>query len=314
MKLSLQRALALTAVGGLLLTGATACNRGTDSAAASNPKVVLALSTLNNPFFVEVRDGALAAAKTANIQLDVVDAQNDSATQANQLANAQTSGAKAVIVNPVDSDAASASVASLTKASIPVVGVDRTVNNATLNSLVASDNVAGGKQAAEELAAALGKQGTVIVLQGVAGTSASRDRGAGFAEGMKAFPDIKIVAKQTANFDRAAALDVTTNLLQANPGVTGVFAENDEMALGAVQALGAKAGKEVKVVGFDGTTDGIAAIKAGTLVASIAQQPAKLGQLAVEQAAKVLKGEKIDATVPVSVVTVNKTNIGDFSK
>lgn len=314
MKLSLQRALALTAVGGLLLTGATACNRGTDSAAASNPKVVLALSTLNNPFFVEVRDGAMAAAKTANIQLDVVDAQNDSATQANQLANAQTSGAKAVIVNPVDSDAASASVASLTKASIPVVGVDRTVNNATLNSLVASDNVAGGKQAAEELAAALGKQGTVIVLQGVAGTSASRDRGAGFAEGMKAFPDIKIVAKQTANFDRAAALDVTTNLLQANPGVTGVFAENDEMALGAVQALGAKAGKDVKVVGFDGTTDGIAAIKAGTLVASIAQQPAKLGQLAVEQAAKVLKGEKIDATVPVSVVTVNKTNIGDFSK
>jgi ribose transport system substrate-binding protein len=179
---------------------------------------------------------------------------------------------------------------------------------------VASDNVAGGKQAAEELGAALGKQGTVIVLQGVAGTSASRDRGAGFAEGMKAFPDIKIVAKQTANFDRAAALDVTTNLLQANPGVTGVFAENDEMALGAVQALGAKAGKDVKVVGFDGTTDGLAAIKAGTLVASIAQQPAKLGQLAVEQAAKVLKGDKIDATVPVGVVTVNKTNVGDFSK
>ena len=131
---------------------------------------------------------------------------------------------------------------------------------------------------------------------------------------MKAFPDIKIVAKQTANFDRAAALDVTTNLLQANPGVSGVFAENDEMALGAVQALGAKAGKDVKVVGFDGTTDGLAAIKAGTMVASIAQQPAKLGQLAVEQAAKALKGDKVDATVPVSVVTVNKTNVGDFSK
>jgi ribose transport system substrate-binding protein len=314
MKLSLNRALALTAAGALLLTGATACNRGGDSAASSNPKVVLALSTLNNPFFVEVRDGAQAAAKTANIQLEVVDAQNDSATQANQLANAQTAGAKAVIVNPVDSDAASASVTSLTKASIPVVGVDRTVNNAKLDSLVASDNVAGGKQAAEELGAALGKQGTIIVLQGVAGTSASRDRGAGFAEGMKAFPGIKIVAMQTANFDRAAALDVTTNLLQSNPGVTGVFAENDEMALGAVQALGAKAGKEVKVVGFDGTTDGLAAIKAGTLVASIAQQPAKLGQLAVEQIAKVLKGEKIESTVPVGVVTVNKTNIGDFSK
>lgn len=314
MKLSLNRALALTAVGALLVTGATACNRGGESAQASNPKVVLALSTLNNPFFVEVRDGAQEAAKSANIQLEVVDAQNDSANQANQLANAQTSGAKGVIVNPVDSDAAAASVTALTKANVPVVGVDRTVNDATLSSLVASDNVAGGKQAAEELAAALGGKGSIIVLQGVAGTSASRDRGAGFAEGMKAFPDIKIVAKQTANFDRAAALDVTTNLLQANPGVTGIFAENDEMALGAIQALGTKAGKDVKVVGFDGTTDGLAAIKNGTMVASIAQQPGKLGQMAVEQIAKVLKGEEVEATLPVDVVTVNKTNVGDFSK
>lgn len=314
MKISLTRAAASAAVAVLVLTGATACNRGGDAAAAGSPKVVLSLSTLNNPFFVELRDGAQDAAKAANIQLEVVDAQNDSATQANQLANAQTSGAKAVIVNPVDSDAAASSVASLAKASIPVVAVDRTVNGATLTSLVASDNVAGGKQAAAELASALGNKGTVIVLQGVAGTSASRDRGAGFTEGMKAFPGIKIVAQQTANFDRTAALDVTTNLLQAHPGVTGVFAENDEMALGAIQALGAKAGKEVKVVGFDGTTDGLAAITAGSMVASIAQQPAKLGQTAVEQIARILKGEKVESTVPVSVVPVNKKNVGEFGK
>jgi ribose transport system substrate-binding protein len=314
MKLSLRRTAASAAAAVLLLTGATACNRGSDSAAPSNPKVVLSLSTLNNPFFVEVRDGAQAAAKTANIQLEVTDAQNDSATQANQLANAQTGAAKAVIVNPVDSDAAASSVGALTKANIPVVAVDRTVNGATLSSLVASDNVAGGKQAAAELATALGNKGTIIVLQGVAGTSASRDRGAGFAEGMKAFPDIKVVAQQTANFDRTAALDVTTNLLQAHPDVTGVFAENDEMALGAIQALGAKAGKEVKVVGFDGTKDGLAAITAGTMAASIAQQPAKLGQTAIEQVAKILKGEKVDATVPVSVVAVNKKNVGEFGK
>jgi ribose transport system substrate-binding protein len=314
MKISLRRTAASAAAAVLLLTGATACNRGNDSAAAANPKVVLSLSTLNNPFFVEVRDGAQDAAKAANIQLEVVDAQNDSATQANQLANAQTSAAKAVIVNPVDSDAAASSVAALAKANIPVVAVDRTVSGATLTSLVASDNVAGGKQAAAELAAALNNKGSIIVLQGVAGTSASRDRGAGFAEGMKAFPDITIVAQQTANFDRTAALDVTTNLLQANPGVTGVFAENDEMALGAVQALGAKAGNEVKVVGFDGTTDGLAAISAGSMVASIAQQPAKLGQTAIEQVAKILKGEKVDTTVPVSVVPVNKKNVGEFGK
>ncbi len=313
MKISVAKMTAVAATAAFILTGTTACNRGSDSA-ASSPKVVLALSTLNNPFFVELRDGAQAQAKKDGIQLDVVDAQNDSATQANQMATAATGSTKAVIINPVDSDAAGTSVGALNKANIPVVGVDRTVNGAKLDSFVASDNVAGGKQAAVELAKAMGEKGSIIVLQGVAGTSASRDRGEGFAEGMKAYPNIKTVAKQTANFDRAAALDVTTNLLQANPGVTGVFAENDEMALGAIQALGARAGDSVKVVGFDGTADGLAAITKGTLAATIAQQPAKLGQLAVDLAAKLAKGEKVDATVSVPVVTVTKANVSDYTK
>jgi ribose transport system substrate-binding protein len=304
---------ALTATVAMILVGTTACGRG-GGAEASSDKIVLALSTLNNPFFVELRDGAIAAAKDAKVQLNIVDAQNDSATQANQLATAASGNTKAVIVNPVDSDAAASAVNALIKAGIPVIGVDRTVNGATLASLVASDNVAGGRQAAAELAKAMGGKGSVIHLQGVSGTSASRDRGTGFEEGIKAFPNITVVAKQTANFDRAAALDVTTNLLQANPGVTGLFAENDEMALGAIQALGGKAGTSVSVVGFDGTTDGLAAIKAGTLVATIAQQPAKLGKLAVELAVKAIKGKTIEKTVPVEVVAVTKSNVGDFAK
>ena len=304
---------ALTATVAMILVGTTACGRG-GGAEASRDKIVLALSTLNNPFFVELRDGAIAAAKDAKVQLNIVDAQNDSATQANQLATAASGNTKAVIVNPVDSDAAASAVNALIKAGIPVIGVDRTVNGASLASLVASDNVAGGRQAAAELAKAMGGKGSVIHLQGVSGTSASRDRGAGFEEGIKAFPGITVVAKQTANFDRAAALDVTTNLLQANPGVTGLFAENDEMALGAIQALGGKAGTSVSVVGFDGTTDGLAAIKAGTLVATIAQQPAKLGTLAVELAVKAIKGKTIEKTVPVEVVAVTKANVGDFAK
>lgn len=301
----------VTATAALILAGTTACSRGAE---ASKDKIVIALSTLNNPFFVELRNGAIAAAKDAGVQLNVVDAQNDSATQANQLATAASGNTKAVIVNPVDSDAAASSVNALIKAGIPVIGVDRTVNGANLASLVASDNVAGGRQAAAELAKAMGEKGSVLHLQGVAGTSASRDRGTGFDEGMKAYPQITVVAKQTANFDRAAALDVTTNLMQANPGVTGLFAENDEMALGAIQALGAKAGNGVSVVGFDGTSAGLAAIKAGTLVATVAQQPAKLGQLAVELAVKAIKGETVKKTVPVEVVVVTKTNVGDFAK
>ncbi|TFC80764.1 D-ribose ABC transporter substrate-binding protein [Cryobacterium sp. TMS1-20-1] len=303
---------ALTATAALILAGTTACGRG--GAEASGDKIVLAISTLNNPFFVELRDGAEAAAAEAGVELSIVDAQNDSATQANQLATAASSGAQAVIINPVDSDAAASAVGDLITAGIPVIGVDRTVTGVDLASLVASDNVAGGRQAADELAKAMGEAGTVIHLQGVAGTSASRERGAGFEEGMLAYPGITVVATQTANFDRAAALDVTTNLLQSNPGVTGLFAENDEMALGAIQALGAKAGTEVFVVGFDGTADGLAAIEAGTLVATIAQQPAELGKLAIEFAVKAIKGETIETTVPVEVVSVTKTNVGDFTK
>jgi len=310
---SFRRIAAVTATAALILAGTTACGRGSGDE-ASGPKVVLAISTLNNPFFVELRDGAQAAADEAGVDLYIVDAQNDSATQANQLATATAGSTKAVIVNPVDSDAASASVNALTAANIPVIGVDRTVNDAELTSLVASDNVAGGKQAADELAAAMGEKGTVISLQGVSGTSASRDRGAGFDEGIAAYPDITVVAEQTANFDRASALDVTTNLLQANPGVTGIFAENDEMALGAIQALGDRAGSEVSVVGFDGTADGLTAISDGSLYATVAQQPAELGRLAVELAVKAIAGDDVEATVPVEVVAVTKTNVGDFSK
>jgi ribose transport system substrate-binding protein len=300
----------------LLVVGLAGCNRSpaADSGAATTLKVTLSLSTLNNPFFVEVRDGAKAEAKELGIQLDILDAQNDSATQANQLATAATNGSKAVIVNAVDSDAAGPAVTALNKDGIPVIAVDRTVNNAKLTSFVASDNVTGGSQAAELLAQSVGEKGSILVLQGVAGTSASRDRGQGFTEGMKKFPGITVVAKQTANFDRATALNVATNLLQAHPDVVGIFAENDEMALGAIQALGDRAGKDVKVVAFDGTDDGLKAIKAGTLVGTIAQQPGNLGKLAVQQAVKAIKGQPVDATVPVQVVTVTSKNVDEFLK
>lgn len=300
----------------LLVVGLSACNRGpaAEGGGASGQKITLSLSTLNNPFFVEVRNGAKAEADKLGVQLDILDAQNDSATQANQLATAATNGSKAVIVNAVDSDAAGSAVSALNKADIPVVAVDRTVNDAKLVSFIASDNVAGGTQAAQLLAEAIGKKGSILVLQGVAGTSASRDRGQGFTEGLKAFPDVTVAASQTANFDRATALNVTTNLLQAHPDIVGIFAENDEMALGAIQALGSRAGTDVKVVAFDGTDDGLKAIKAGTMVGTIAQQPGELGKLAVEQAVKALKGEKVDATVPVKVVSVTSKNVDEFLK
>lgn len=278
-----------------------------------NTKVGMSLSTLNNPFFVQMKEGAQAEAKAAGVDLTVTDAQNDASQQANQLQNFTSSGVKSIIVNPVDSDAVSPAVRSANEAGIPVIAADRGVNKAKTATLVASDNVAGGKLAAAALADKLGGKGSIVVLQGTAGTSASRERGAGFTEGIKAYPGIKVVAKQPADFDRTKGLDVMTNLLQSHPDVTGVFAENDEMALGAVKALGSKAGKSVSVVGFDGTPDGLKAVGAGTLYASVAQQPKELGKIAVQNAVRAVEGEKVDSMVKVPVKVVTQKNVADFS-
>ncbi|MFC8228148.1 substrate-binding domain-containing protein [Streptomyces sp. NPDC057287] len=280
---------------------------------ADTTKVGMSLSTLNNPFFVQMKEGAQEEAKTAGVDLTVTDAQNDASQQANQLENFTSSGVDSVIVNPVDSDAVGPGVRGANEAGIPVVAADRGVNKAETATLVASDNVAGGRLAAKTLADRLGGKGSIIVLQGTAGTSASRERGAGFAAGIKAYPGIKVVATQPADFDRTKGLDVMTNLLQSHPGINGVFAENDEMALGAVKALGSKAGKSVPVVGFDGTPDGLTAVGAGTLYASVAQQPKELGKIAVRNAVRAADGKKVDSMVKVPVKVVTRQNVADFS-
>lgn len=301
-------ALTAAATAGVALT---ACNRGGGEEGAGE-RVMLAVSTQTNPFFVQLVEGAQAEAEAQGLTLEIQDASDDSATQADQLANAITQGVSLVIVNPTDSDAVSTSVEALNNADIPVIAVDRNASAGELASFIASDNVAGGTQAAEALAAAIGEEGEVIVLQGVPGSSASRDRGQGFTEGIEQFDGITVVAQQTANFDRAEGLNVATNLLQANPGVKGIFCENDEMALGAIEALGDRAGTDVMVVGFDGTTEGIEAVSAGTLHATIAQQPEELGKQSVAEAVKVLAGEDTEDEVSVEVVTVTEDNASEY--
>jgi len=252
----LRKTLAVVASATLLCTSLTACNRdsGGNNAAgdSANKSITFALSTQANSFMVKMREGAQKKADELGLTINFQDASDDSATQANQLANAAATGAGAVIVNPTDSDAMAPAVKQLTDAKIPVVAVDRAVNNAEVSSYIASDNVGGGKQAAKALSEAIHGEGEILVLQGKTGSSASRERGQGFDEGLKDSPNIKVVAKQTAEFERVKGLDVTTNLLQAHPNVKAIFAENDEMALGAIEALGDKAGKDVIVVGCGG--------------------------------------------------------------
>lgn len=308
MKKTFRAALAIVCAG-TLMAGTAACG---STSSSGGDKVALLVSTLNNPFFVDLRDGARAAAKDLGVDLMVSDAQNDSSTQQNQAQNAQSQGAKAVIINPVDSDAASPAVAPLLSSKLPVISVDRSVTGEDVTSHIASDNVAGGAQAADELAKAVGEKGKVIILQGTPGAASTRDRGDGFKKEIKKYSGIEVVAEQTANFDRAEALDVTTNLMQSHPDVVGIYAENDEMALGAIQSLGSKAGVDVKIFGFDGTEGGLKAVSNGTMVGTIAQQPKELGKKAVEAAVKAIKGESVEKTESIEVKTVTKENVADF--
>ncbi|MGW5044686.1 ABC transporter permease/substrate-binding protein [Streptomyces griseoluteus] len=302
----------LAAVVTVAVVGATSFLHS-GSTSSAHPKMGLSLSTLNNPFFVQIRAGAEAEAKKRGVDLTVTDAQNDASQQANQLQNFTSSKLGAIIVNPVDSDAASNSVKAADRAGIPVVAVDRGVNKASIDALIASDNVAGGELAARSIGEKLGGKGKIVILQGQAGTSAARERAAGFAKGLKAYPGIRVVAQQPADFDRTKGLDVMSNLLQSHPDVQGVIAANDEMALGAIKALGSKAGKSVAVVGFDGTPDGLSAVKGGTLYASVAQQPSQLGRIAVDNALEAVHGKKVQPMVKVPVKVVTKQNVAGFS-
>ncbi|MEV0676949.1 substrate-binding domain-containing protein [Actinosynnema sp. NPDC050436] len=290
----------------------TACGSGTQAGGGGGDITIgLAVSTLDNPYFVALKQGAEKAAAELGVKLTVVDAQNDATNQVNQVQTFTTQGVQAIIINPVDSKQAGPAAKAAENATIPLVSVDRSVDDGKVVSEVASDNVQGGTLAAIELGRAT--TGEVVHLQGIPGASASRDRGRGFEQGLNS-GGIKVVASQPADFNRAKGLDVMTNLVQANPGIKGVFADNDEMALGAIKALGDRAGRDVQVVGFDGTPDGLQAIADGTLAATIAQQPEVLGRKAVEQAVKAAKKEAVQEVVDVEVKVVTKQNLAEFKK
>jgi ribose transport system permease protein len=293
---------------------ATACGSGSGSSGGKDkPKLGFAISALNQPFMVQMKKGAEEEAKAQGAELSVQNASDDASQQANQMQNFTSQQVKSIIINPVDSDAAAPSVKAANNANIPVIAADRSVNKADVKATVASDNVAGGEKAADQISELLGGKGEILVLQGQTGTSASRERGKGFTKGLKKHKGIKVVTKQPADFQRTKGLDVTTNAMQSHPGIDAVFAENDEMALGALKALGSKAGKSVKVVGFDGTPDAMKAIKKGTMNATVAQQPSELGKMAVRNAMRVVDGSTVDKQIKVPVKVVTKKNVDRFS-
>ena len=273
-----------------------------DAAATTTEGAIgLAVSTQNNPFFVTLVEGAEAAAAEAGLGLTVVDAGDDVTKQVSDIEDLLSKNISVLIINPVDSDAVSGVVADAKEAGVKVIAVDRVVNGVEVDCTIASDNVMGAEMATQYIVDTLGEGIKVAELQGVPGASAAIDRGEGFHKVADA--KLEVVASQTANFDRTEGMSVMENMLQANPDIQAVFAANDEMALGAVEAISG-AGKEIMVVGFDATDDAVAAINEGKMAATVAQQPFKIGESSVEVAAKLIAGETVEANMPVEVALV----------
>ncbi|MFO6300546.1 ribose ABC transporter substrate-binding protein RbsB [Rahnella selenatireducens] len=265
--------------------------------------IALVVSTLNNPFFVSMKDGAQKEADKLGYNLVVLDSQNNPAKELANVQDLTVRGTKLMLINPTDSDAVGNAVAMANQAKIPVITLDRQATKGVVASHVASDNAFGGQMAGDYIAKKLGENAKVIELEGIAGTSVARERGKGFAQAAEKH-HFKILASQPADFDRTKGLNVMQNLLTAHQDVQAVFAQNDEMALGALRALQTAGKTDVLVVGFDGTEDGIKAVNSGKMGATVAQRPEQIGVIGVQTADKVLKGEKVPAVIPVDLKLV----------
>lgn len=267
----------------------------------------LSVSTLQNPFFVSLRDGAQTAADRLGVTLVVEDAQDDAAQQNEQVQALIEQGVDALLINPVNADEIVPAIEQANEANIPVFTIDRSASGGEIVSHIASDNFAGGRMAGEHLAESLNGEGAVVELLGVPGTSAAEQRGAGFNEAMADYPDIEIVATAVANFNREEGQAAFETILAEHDTIDGVFAHNDEMILGALDAA-KEAGRadDILFVGFDATDDAVTAVENDELLATIAQQPAEMGRLGVEAAVDNLNGETVPESIPVDLALITR--------
>src|SRR5687767_11688904 len=308
----------LLGIAALVLAG---CNRGektgtatTAAAAGGKPTVALVVKTLNNPFFIEMQKGAEEAAKKAGVTLVVqaADREIDVERQMQIIENLIERKVNALCITPSGSREIVPVIVKANQANIPVLIVDTRADEQALAAaggkvatFIGSNNFDGGKIAGAFLVEKLGGKGNVAVLEGIPGHETGDARLRGFREVIAASSGVKIVASQPANWERDQGFNVFQNILQANPTVTALFACNDLMALGATEAIAAagKTGKII-VVGFDAQPEAREAIKKGTMAATVAQFPSRMGATAIENAAKLLRGEKIEAFTPVSIELV----------
>jgi ribose transport system substrate-binding protein len=285
---------------------------------SSGPRIALVLKTPNNPFFIDMQRGAEDAAARLGVSLVVQSPEReiDVEKQMQIVENLIQTKVAALCITPSGSREIVPAIVKANAAGIPVVAVDTRVDvaaaaeaKAMIASFVGSDNYAGGRLAGEHLVKITGGQARVAVLEGIPGHETGDSRLRGFKDATKGTPGVVIVASQPANWERDLGFNVFQNMLQAHPDLDAVFACNDMMALGAIEAIAAtgRTGK-IRVLGFDAVDDARKAILAGTMAASVAQFPQEMGRGAVESAVKLLRGEAVPADQGVRIELVTKDN------
>jgi len=292
------------------------CNGCRNADPSGKKKVAVIISTLNNPWFVVLAQTAATKAQSLGYETKIFDSQNNTSLEADNFENAIASGYNAILFNPTDADGSVVNVLKAKAAGVPVFCMDREVNSTeAATSQILSDNYSGCVAIGKYFVEQMHKKGKYIEILGLVGDNNTWNRSKGFHSVVDFYPGLKMVAQQSADFDRNKAMEVTESLLQAYPDINAVFCGNDAMASGAYQALAA-AGKanEVKVFGFDGAEDVVNSIKDKKIVATGMQFPKVMAATAANYADEYFKGRReFPQKMPVAVELVTQENINDYT-
>jgi ribose/xylose/arabinose/galactoside ABC-type transport system permease subunit/ABC-type sugar transport system substrate-binding protein len=278
---------------------------------------------LNSPFWAAMEAAALREAKASDVHLVslAADRETDVERQYQIIENLIQQRVDAILLAPSGSKELVPAIRKANDAGIPVLLIDTRIDEAAAQSMgaevltyIGSDNFEGGAVAGRYLAEALGGSGNVAIIEGISGHETADQRRLGFLDGIAAQPGVRVVASQTANWERALAYNVAENLLQAHPELDAVFAANDEMALGALEAIAA-AGRldRISVIGFDAIPDALENIRSGRMLGSVAQFSGEMGRLGVLHAAAfVREGRRPPSEVLTRVDLIDLTNLQEF--
>jgi len=281
----------------------------------ATPKMAVIISTLNNPWFVVLAESAAKRAQELGYEATIFDSQNNSAKEAEHFDNVIAMGYNAILFNPTDADGSVLNVKRAKDAGIPTFCMDREINSrdAAVTQLL-SDNFTGCVKLGQYFARQMNKKGNYVEILGLVGDNNTWNRSNGFHSVVDEFPELKMVAQQSADFDRNKAMDVMETIMQAQPGIDAVFCGNDAMAMGAYQAvLAAGKANHIKVFGFDGADDAVKGVAEGKIAATVMQFPVLMSRTSAELADQYLNGKRdFDSKTPVEVILITPKNVQQY--